>query len=72
MLENLCDAWKKYFMSILEEILYTFEMQDFPLLSGSLVEKVRLGHCVFGDWSQPKIVLHTAVSGNPKALVVPE
>ena len=54
-------------MSKLDETAHTYDTQDFPLLSGLLVKKARLRFCVFGDRSKPTIVLHTAVSGNPKA-----
>ncbi|MGU9962630.1 MAG: hypothetical protein ACNYPD_00825 [Candidatus Halichondribacter symbioticus] len=43
------------------------EVKNFLLQSGRTVKVARLGYCVFGDINKPIIVLHTAVSGNPRA-----
>lgn len=42
-------------------------IEDFTLQSGTVIPKAKLGYCVFGDLKKPILVLHTAVSGNPKA-----
>lgn len=51
-------------------VVQYYEAQNFSLKSGRVVPKVRLGFCVYGKDDAPLIVLHTAVSGNPKASVV--
>ncbi len=40
---------KYYVMTELDETGHIFETQNFPLLSGLIVEKARLGCCVFDD-----------------------
>ena len=40
---------KFYVMTELDETDYIFETQNFPILSGLIVEKARLGYCAFDD-----------------------
>jgi homoserine acetyltransferase len=51
-------------------VVQYYETTNFRLKSGKLAPKARLGFCVFGQAGAPIIVLHTAVSGSPRAWVV--
>lgn len=43
-------------------------VENFQLRSGEVIQKARLGYCVFGeDPSNPIIILHPALTGSPKA-----
>lgn len=42
-------------------------LKDFRLSSGETLDEVRLGYCVFGDPSLPKVLLHPALTGTPRA-----
>lgn len=44
----------------------TQTITGFVLRSGIVVPEARLGYCVYGNLQNPILVLHTAVSGNPR------
>ncbi len=44
-------------------------LRDFSLSSGATLDEVRLGYCVFGDPNLPKVLLHPALTGTPRASV---
>jgi homoserine acetyltransferase len=48
-------------------VIQHLEVKNLRLASGRLVDAARLGYCVFGNPTAPIVVLHTAVSGNPRA-----
>lgn len=47
----------------------TLEVSDLRLASGGRLARARLGYCVYGPEGAPIVVVHTAVSGNPRAHV---
>lgn len=51
-------------------VVQMHEVRNLRLKSGSVVPNARLGFCVYGRDGAPVVILHTAVSGNPKAFVV--
>ena len=46
--------------------IQTRTISDFALTSGTVIPEAKLGYCVYGDLKNPILVLHTAVSGNPR------
>ena len=44
-------------------------IKDFSLTSGGTLDEARLGYCVFGDPALPKVILHPALTGTPKASI---
>lgn len=43
------------------------EVDNLKLAKGATLERARLGYCVYGQPDNPIVVLHPAVSGNPRA-----